>query len=474
MAWYNISSDTNNPQPPRTATIINQFGTVNWEVFDSHYLLVPSIKNGIGGLSGFGNHWKCYDAVPQFFPSLTFINLEDQFGPQTVIPLEAPGTLLCNPVDKDGEGIPMPQEHLACYPLGFPDPVNQLVALDNQFGTFINVAAGTPDLFCLPSQKLFETPTPIPTPTPTPTAAMPTPTAVTPTPTAVTPTPTAPPAGVCGNGIVEGGEDCDAFSLTEGRDQCLMQGGNFCVASSCICGSIDFNCTVDKKCSVGGAEPADECEATFADEVTYTYIIGPLSVWDELVTVNDDLLGEVADQEPIPAFEQIVVTATTTLFETTTNTAEVTSPVGYGSCVFGSFPDSVTVTVAAPTPTEAPLACDLPISLETVCTDGGQQNKQTNAKVSHCITAEIPHPRNINNNTPTFQVCCGSPVTIVVFDATGTPTTTITKQPELGSLVTNGSTRVAGSISGGLAKYESVSSDGTDIDRMSITCQSPN
>ena len=186
MAWYNISSDNSNPQPPRTATIINQFGTVDWTLGDSRYLMVPSIKNATGALSGVGNHWKCYDGIPVNPPPFAFINLEDQFGPQTVIPLEAPGTLLCNPVDKDGEGIPMPQEHLACYPLGFPEPVNQLVALDNQFGTFINVVAGTPDLFCLPSQKLFATPTPM---TPTPTAAMPTPTAVTPTPTAFTPTP---------------------------------------------------------------------------------------------------------------------------------------------------------------------------------------------------------------------------------------------------------------------------------------------
>jgi hypothetical protein len=79
------------------------------------------------------------------------------------------------------------------------------------------------------------------------------------------------------------------------------------------------------------------------------------------------------------------------------------------------------------------------------------------------ITGHIIHPRSVGINAAQVLVCAGSSVTVVVFDATGTPTTTIKEGP----LVTNGSSSVTGVITA-IGKYESVSSDGRDTDKMSI------
>jgi hypothetical protein len=103
--------------------------------------------------------------------------------------------------------------------------------------------------------------------------------------------------------------------------------------------------------------------------------------------------------------------------------------------------------------------------VETVCTDGGQQSRKVNSKVAHCITGHIIRPRDELANAPQFLVCAGSDFTVRVFDTTpGTPSTTIKE----GSIVTNGSTMVSGTNLLSIGKYNSVSEDGKDVDKMSI------
>lgn len=101
------------------------------------------------------NHYKCYD-IPQhqqFAPRN--VALRDQFGitqGQAVRPI-----LHCNPVNKNGEGIPYPDVHLLCYELVEAPylgiwPLN----IQNQFGS-LNIRADQPRVLCVPSYKFHVT-----------------------------------------------------------------------------------------------------------------------------------------------------------------------------------------------------------------------------------------------------------------------------------------------------------------------------
>ena len=99
----------------------------------------------------------------------------------------------------------------------------------------------------------------------------------------------------------------------------------------------------------------------------------------------------------------------------------------------------------------------------TVCTSGGQGSPEDNSRVTHCFTGNIIDPFDVKHNAPRIPVCEGSSLSVEVSDGTGTPTTTI----KAGPLVTNGSTTVSGVITE-RSRYDSVSSDGKDTDRMTI------
>ncbi len=93
------------------------------------------------------DHFKCYEIeAPPFEQDVT---LEDQFGTEDT---KVRGLVsLCNPVDKNGEGINDPTAHLACYrikgELGKRD-----VLLENQFGAQ-TVTVAKPETLCVPSFK---------------------------------------------------------------------------------------------------------------------------------------------------------------------------------------------------------------------------------------------------------------------------------------------------------------------------------
>ena len=61
------------------------------------------------------------------------------------------GSLLCNPADVEFRGIPLPEDHLTCYPIVGSIGVDTTNTLDDQFGTHTNVFAGSGDLLCVPS-----------------------------------------------------------------------------------------------------------------------------------------------------------------------------------------------------------------------------------------------------------------------------------------------------------------------------------
>ncbi len=101
------------------------------------------------------DHYKCYNSrptLPRFTP--VTVSLADSFETTTEVavkPFE-----LCNPVDKNGEGIVDPTAHLHCYRTrrtpSTPQFQSQLVDVTNQFGTQ-QLQIYRRHSLCLPAEK---------------------------------------------------------------------------------------------------------------------------------------------------------------------------------------------------------------------------------------------------------------------------------------------------------------------------------
>jgi hypothetical protein len=99
----------------RDVIVENQFGQLTLTVKRPDTLCVPAEKDGVSSALNI-NHFKCYRVkvargTPKFTP--VQIDLTDQWETKTLI-VERP-KFLCNPVDKDGEGVVNPEGHLTCY-----------------------------------------------------------------------------------------------------------------------------------------------------------------------------------------------------------------------------------------------------------------------------------------------------------------------------------------------------------------------
>ena len=103
------------------------------------------------------NHFKCYPILDWTVWQPRRVELRDQFGTSVARVIE-PKTL-CNPVDKNGEGIPNPNFHLVCYaiqddPQGNTPRIKEVVAR-NQLQE-AQLWVGGSDMICLPSDKRYE------------------------------------------------------------------------------------------------------------------------------------------------------------------------------------------------------------------------------------------------------------------------------------------------------------------------------
>ncbi len=95
-------------------------------------------------------HFQCYH-VKRARTRMPDLVVTDQFGTFTV-DVKRP-LRLCNPVDKNGEGIADPAAHLMCYAVRTRTrPVGTTVFIDNQFGND-DVRVGKPREICVPSTK---------------------------------------------------------------------------------------------------------------------------------------------------------------------------------------------------------------------------------------------------------------------------------------------------------------------------------
>ena len=157
---------------PRTnVTIQNQLGTLLVDTRKPHSLLVPSAKDLTTlpppptASAHDVDHYKCYTirvtpGTPGLPPGLQ-VTLADQFlSPPRLYDVKRP-VLLCNPVDKNGEGIENPALHQVCYrvrlapghTLPAPHPG---VFVNNQLGPLrrdVDHGSHPSTVLCVPSQK---------------------------------------------------------------------------------------------------------------------------------------------------------------------------------------------------------------------------------------------------------------------------------------------------------------------------------
>jgi hypothetical protein len=137
-------------------TVTNQFVTDQaLDVGEPREVCVPTEKLIAPGPID-GDHFRCWEASDPSGTSLGIgVDLVDQFqGFSTVL---GDPFRICNPVDKNGEGIDDPATHLVCYNftpaggfLGIPVPIA------NQFHALANVDIEHPFALCAPSTKMPE------------------------------------------------------------------------------------------------------------------------------------------------------------------------------------------------------------------------------------------------------------------------------------------------------------------------------
>jgi len=94
------------------------------------------------------DHYKCYKSRASF--QQRSVTLADQFGQSTATVLRP--DRLCNPVNKNGEGIADPDAHLNCYRIREPRGASRDVVVANQFGELQLTTTRTHSL-CVPAIK---------------------------------------------------------------------------------------------------------------------------------------------------------------------------------------------------------------------------------------------------------------------------------------------------------------------------------
>ncbi len=155
--------------PTRDVVVNNQFGELQLTTTRAHTLCVPAIKDQIGNLNDLNiNHFKCYrvrqtPGAPGF--TERNVQLADQFEIKATTVIKP--FVLCNPVDKNGEGVPDPTNHITCYKIRDlggqppfapqqPNVTDQFVVQDLQ--TSRRTECGRTRLLCVPSSKRIASP----------------------------------------------------------------------------------------------------------------------------------------------------------------------------------------------------------------------------------------------------------------------------------------------------------------------------
>ncbi len=141
------------PPAPLDVTVTNQFGSDQPLLLRMpRELCVPTEKLIAPGPID-GDHYRCWEASDPSGASLGIgVTLVDQFQGFDTNVLEP--FRLCNPVDKNGEGIRDPDTHLVCYhlePTG--GSLGLAIPIQNQFFSLANIDIDRPFAVCAPSTK---------------------------------------------------------------------------------------------------------------------------------------------------------------------------------------------------------------------------------------------------------------------------------------------------------------------------------
>ncbi len=176
LVGYEIKrAKTDPPQPKHVKRtnikVVNQFGTIFVDTKKPDRLLVPSLEdldipipdNDVPDEFPV-DHFKCYkvkvtEGTPEF-PEGIQVTVGDQFtDPPEVFDVEGPKRL-CNPVDKNGEGIINPIAHLMCYKVKPAEDEPKHIKVEgihtnNQFGP-LQVDTKKEAELCVPSTKQID------------------------------------------------------------------------------------------------------------------------------------------------------------------------------------------------------------------------------------------------------------------------------------------------------------------------------
>ena len=161
LTSYTIKQTSSRFTPIKGVTVTDQFGSLVVTVKKPDRLLVPTAKSLTaqpGPLQDPLDHFKCYRLSAARFRRAG-ITVETQFGPLTV-DIKKP-LHLCAPVNKNGEDPSAPghPDHLMCYLVRGPRPVQKTVFTDNQFGQDSFEFFGPREL-CVSSTKTLPLPLP--------------------------------------------------------------------------------------------------------------------------------------------------------------------------------------------------------------------------------------------------------------------------------------------------------------------------
>jgi cysteine-rich repeat protein len=271
----------------RSVVIRNRFGDQTLTLVRPDSLCVPAETDGVQSTLDL-DRFKCYRVAQQrgekFSPRGEM--LADQFETRATT-VQKP-VLFCNPVDANGEGNADAENHLTCYRIPAPlDFVPRDVSVEDEFtvqqvrafrGTCRKVA-----LLCVPSLEnpgggtttttFPETPTTSSTSTSSTTSstgpggASTTSTSSTSTVTSPVPSTTSSSiVGGCGNGMVDGNEECDDGNSDPNdgcTNSCTICGNeNVTAPETCDDGNtqVDDNCPED--CQIGACTPTAEAVQT--------------------------------------------------------------------------------------------------------------------------------------------------------------------------------------------------------------------
>ena len=108
-------------------------------------------------MAGDDNHFKCYEVLDWGNWEPAKAELKDQFGHSYAYAVRP--RMLCNPVDKNGEGMPDPKYHLVCYeinddPQGMTERVKEVEVRDQFYKGPLWV--GSSNILCVPADKRYE------------------------------------------------------------------------------------------------------------------------------------------------------------------------------------------------------------------------------------------------------------------------------------------------------------------------------